>query len=219
MAFLHNRWWPVALLSGGLAVPAFATDGKPATSADGRGMPAHCALHSDAQKLPVRSRYERSVGHYKLPQVRLVDQDGKQIDLADAVPADELVAVNFIFTTCTTICPVMSATFRGLNDKLGAAASSLRMVSISIDPEHDRPEVLKAYARKFHAGANWRFYTGTTPDIRQVLAAFDAFNGDKANHRPIMLLRRAHGEEWIRIEGFPTAAELASESHALLATR
>ena len=76
--------------------------------------------------------------------------------LAGIEPGSPL-ALNFIFTTCTTICPVMTATFSGLRRRLGSEAEELRMVSISIDPERDRPATLKAYAERFKAPAAWRF--------------------------------------------------------------
>jgi protein SCO1/2 len=179
---------------------------------------AHCSHHTDVQSQPQSpSRYARSIHRYPLPEVTLTDQDGQSVPLSKAIPSDAAVAVNFIFTTCTTICPVMSATFSGLSSRLGAQAGDVRMVSISIDPEHDRPAALKAYARRFNAAPNWRFFTGSADDIRVLLTAFGAFAGDKANHRPLTLLRRAHGEDWVRIEGFPSAAELTGEYRELVA--
>ncbi|MBS2029518.1 MAG: SCO family protein [Deltaproteobacteria bacterium] len=177
---------------------------------------AHACPDHDEKAPPTHTL--RSVHRYTLPGVTLTDQDGKQVSLAQALPDDVPVAVNFVFTTCSTICPVMSATFSGLDQTLGPS-SAVRLVSISIDPENDRPDVLKAYANRFHAPARWRFYTGATQDIRSLLTAFEAYGGDKSNHRPITLLRGAHGKDWVRIDGFLTAHELAGQLHALDAHR
>jgi protein SCO1/2 len=164
-------------------------------------------------------RFARSVHRYSLPRLTLTDQDGHKVRLADALPADHAVAVSFIFTTCSTICPVASATFAGLERRLGAAGKDVRLVSISIDPAHDRPATLRAYAKRFHAPPGWRFYTGDEGDIRGLLVAFEAYSGDKANHRSLTFLRRAGGDEWVRLEGFPSASDLAGEFHALLSAK
>ena len=63
------------------------------------------------------------------------------------------------------------------------------MVSISIDPEYDTPEALNAYARRFDAGPQWEFLTGSLDDSIAVQKAFDADRGDKMNHAPLTLFR------------------------------
>jgi protein SCO1/2 len=149
---------------------------------------------------------DHAVKRYAAPDVVLVDEDGDPVPLADALAGDGPVAMNFIFTTCTTICPIMSAAFAGLRGEPG-----VRLVSISIDPEHDRPRVLKSYAARFGPAPSWHFYTGTSEDIRTVLAAFDAQTGDKANHRPFSLVRRAGADGWTRLDGLPSARALRHE--------
>jgi protein SCO1/2 len=121
------------------------------------------------------------------------------------------VAVNFIFTTCTTICPVMTATFAQMRRALGPDAGRVRLVSISIDPEYDRPQVLKSYGERFGAGGDWSFLTGDSGDVQRVLRAFAADNGSKMNHRPLTLLRAGGGGEWVRIDGLASGSQLAGE--------
>jgi protein SCO1/2 len=91
------------------------------------------------------------------------------------------------------------------------------MVSISIDPEHDTPARLNAYAAKFHAGPQWRFLTGSLPDTIAVQKAFDAYRGEKASHVPLTFLHASPGAPWVRIEGFVSAGELMHEYRALVA--
>jgi protein SCO1/2 len=198
-------------ISTGALAAVLAAGAAPAAADAAQGDHCHPA--------PTQARYLRSVHRYRLPDVALVDQDGRRVPLAEALEPGSPVAVNFVFTTCTTICPVMSATFSGLRRKLGDEAPGLRMVSISIDPEHDRPEVLKAYAARFGADPAWRFYTGGAGDIRALLTAFEASFGDKANHRPLTLFRRAKGRDWVRIEGLASAEELAGELRELRAEK
>jgi protein SCO1/2 len=177
---------------------------------------SHPKEHALEQPPAPTGRYIRTAQRYQPPAVTVIDQDGHAVPLAEAFSPEADLVVNFIFTTCTTICPTLSATLQGLRGKLGDEAAGLHMASISIDPENDRPAALKAYAKRYHATSAWRFYTGSAEDIRSVLRAFDSYGGDKANHQPITLLRRAHSQEWIRVEGFATAEELAHEWRALV---
>jgi len=157
-----------------------------------------------------------STGSYSVPDVELIDESGATVALRSLLDADQPVALNFIFTTCTTICPVMSATFAQMQRKLGEEAQRVQLVSISIDPEYDRPEVLRQYAERFHAGAGWTFLTGDGGDISQVLRSFEAYAGSKMNHQPITLLKKPEDPSWIRIDGLASGEDLAREVTARL---
>jgi len=133
------------------------------------------------------------------------------VSLIDELTPATPIMVNFIFTTCTTICPIMSATFSQLQSLLGEEADKVRLLSISIDPEQDTPEKLRAYARKFSAGESWHFLTGQLDDILTALKALDAYKGNKMNHQPATLLRASSSGEWIRIEGMTSAKDLLNE--------
>jgi len=119
--------------------------------------------------------------------------------------------VHFIFTTCTTICPVQAATFAQVQRHLGDEAAEVQMVSVSIDPEYDTPERLTEYAEKFHAGPQWDFITGTSQQMIDVQKAFDAYEGNKMNHRALTLIRMPGSDEWIRLEGLIGASVIIDE--------
>ena len=157
------------------------------------------------------TRYEATTEHYSVPDVQLVDQSGARVDLQALLDMDEPLALNFIFTTCTTICPVMTATFAQMRRELGESGDDLRLVSISIDPEYDRPEQLRAYAEQFRAGAGWEFLTGDSEDIVRVLKSFDSYAGSKMNHQPITLLKSPGSASWTRIDGLASGKDLAHE--------
>jgi hypothetical protein len=90
-------------------------------------------------------KYLRTVEYYRVPNVTLLDQDGKRVKLRSFLDSDKPVIIEFMFTTCTTVCPILSAGFKNLKDGLGKDAQSVQLVSITIDPEHDRPEQMKEY--------------------------------------------------------------------------
>ncbi|MEJ2453210.1 MAG: SCO family protein [Candidatus Thiodiazotropha sp.] len=158
-----------------------------------------------------RSTYSRKLAVYEAPDVELIAEDNRAIQFADLLATDRPVMLNFIFTTCTTICPVLSASFKQVQDLMGSEAKEVLMISITIDPEYDTPEKLADYADRFSAGEQWTFLTGQIDDVVRVEKAFDIFRGSKTNHEPVTLIRSADKAEWVRIEGFANAEEIVAE--------
>ncbi len=148
---------------------------------------------------------------YIVPQVKLVRADGKTVSLPEELNDGRPVVLNFIFTTCTTICPVMSQTFARLERMLGAERGKVHLVSITLDPEEDTPARLAEYATKLQAGSEWQFYTGTVEAIKATEMAFGLYIGNKMTHTPLTLLRTAPGKPWLRINGFAAANDLLWE--------
>jgi protein SCO1/2 len=165
---------------------------------------------------PGTNDYQRSVRSYAIPDVVLTDADARPVRLRELLATDDPVMMNFIFTTCGTICPVMVKVFSDLPARLGTQAKNLRMISISIDPDNDTPAQLKSYATNFGAGKRWVFLTGRVQDIKTVQMAFDSYRGDKMNHEPLTLMRQAPGKPWVRIDGFANPDELVREYRKLV---
>src|SRR5262249_50648589 len=141
---------------------------------------------------------------------------GKTVTLAEELNDDRPVIMNFIFTTCTAICPVMSRVFSQFQSKLGDDRDKVHMVSISIDPEQDTPARLAEYASKFAAGPQWRSYTGTPEPRLATQRACDVYRGDKMSPPPVTRVRAAPGNPGVRIEGFPPSDELLHEFRELV---
>ncbi len=160
----------------------------------------------------------RSSVTYQTPAVTLVREDGKRVSLPRELDDGRPVLLNFIFTTCSSICPLMSRTLEEFQRKLGSEAARVHLMSISIDPEQDTPARLSEYARKFHAGPEWQYYTGTLAASIAAQRAFDVYRGEKMSHTPVTLLRAAPGKPWLRIEGFVTPDELVDDYRNLLAS-
>ncbi len=157
------------------------------------------------------AQYRRSVQSYRIPDVTVVAADGAKVALASETDAGMPVLVNFIFTSCPSVCPVQSATFAEFQKKLGPEIEKIRMISISIDPEYDTPERLNEYAKRYQAAPQWRFLTGNLQDIVTVQKAFNAYRGDKMSHEPLTLLRASPDDSWRRLDGFVQAAVLLDE--------
>lgn len=170
--------------------------------------------HNHRQDLS-KHGYNSSFAQYQAPDVDLLTSDSETINFADTLDSGTPVMLNFIFTTCTTICPVLSASFQQVQALLGDSADGVLMISISIDPEYDTPEKLAEYAERFAAGGQWKFLTGHIDDIIAVEKAFDIFRGSKTNHEPVTFLRAGQADEWLRIEGFANAGEIVAEYNLL----
>jgi protein SCO1/2 len=155
----------------------------------------------------------RSTASYSVPDLRLVRQDGVVVSLPHELDDGRPVFLDFIYTTCTTICPLSSQVFAMLQRRLGPDAPKVHLVSISIDPEQDTPARLRDYAGRYQASSSWQHYTGTAEASIATQRAFNAYRGDKMNHAPLTLYRTAPGQPWVRLEGFATAEQLLGEYH------
>jgi protein SCO1/2 len=153
----------------------------------------------------------RTSGYYAVPPIKLVRDDGKDVSLADELNDGRPVVLNFIYTTCSGICPLASHIFAQLQRKLGSAADRVHLISISIDPEEDTPARLRDYAQRYGAGASWQHYTGTVAASLAAQRAFGVYKGDKMGHTPVTLLRATPGGPWVRFDGFATADVLLQE--------
>jgi protein SCO1 len=172
--------------------------------------------HAHHMMMMKQSGYQVKQASYSIPDVDLTSHLGESINLPELLAMDRPVMLNFIFTTCTTICPVLSASFHQVQGLLGED-DPVAMISITIDPEYDTPERLKAYAQRFEAREGWTFYTGSYEDVVAVEKAFDIFRGSKMNHEPITLIRgQGAASEWKRIDGLASAEDIVNEYHATL---
>lgn len=161
--------------------------------------------------------YVRSMATYTVPDVKLLDPNRAQVSLRRQLD-DKPVIMNFIFTSCGAICPVMSTTFSEVQKALGPERNAVRMVSISIDPEHDTPEALKIYAKRYGAGPQWQMLTGSLANSIAVQRAFNVYRGDKMGHTPATFLRAKAGQPWVRLDGFASADDILREYRKLTAT-
>ena len=105
-----------------------------------------------------------------------------------------------------------------MQETLASSGRAFRLVSISIDPEHDTPARLRDYAAKHGAGSDWHFLTGDPATVAAVQRAFGAWRGGKMNHAPITFLRAAPGAPWVRYDGLVDAETLVTEYHRLSAS-
>ena len=154
-----------------------------------------------------------------VPDVMLTGMDGRPVPLRAMLGDDRPVMLQFVFTTCPTICPLLTAIMAKVREDLGKDREKIRAVSITIDPEHDSPAVLREYAANFDADPDWMFLTGRLPDVVAVQRAFGSYLGNKMNHPPYTFLRRSPRDPWVRIDGIVHADVLDVETRKMLVGR
>lgn len=112
----------------------------------------------------------RSLGSYgELPAFALQDQRG--VEIRDADLEGRVLIVDFIFTSCPDVCPLLTQQLAGIREQLRPQAA-LAFVSFSVDPEHDTPPRLKAFAAQHRADhADWYFLTGPLAQVREVVTS------------------------------------------------
>jgi cytochrome oxidase Cu insertion factor (SCO1/SenC/PrrC family) len=145
----------------------------------------------------------------QIPDTVVYDQDGKKLRFYSDLVKGKTVAINFIFTTCTTICPPLTATFRKLQQELGERKmNDVQLISISVDPMTDVPERLKAYSAKFNAGPGWTFVTGNKQEVDLLLKSLGASVGNKNDHSPMVLVGNEGAGYWTRTYGLAPVGTL-----------
>ncbi len=152
---------------------------------------------------------------YTMPPVLLLDQNGSSVDLEQQLKTPGPILLNFIFTSCPGICPILSAVLAQASELLGEDRQRVRIWSVSIDPDNDRPEQLRRYASAFNAHEQWRFLTGEAAAVMQIRQAFGAESDNKMAHLPLFLIRQQN-DEWLRMEGDVTPTMLVTEVQSLL---
>jgi copper(I)-binding protein/cytochrome oxidase Cu insertion factor (SCO1/SenC/PrrC family) len=154
-------------------------------------------------------------GENYFPNIPLVTHEGKKVRFFDDLIKDKVVMINFIYTSCPDTCPLETARLAQVEKILGdRVGRDVFMYSISIDPEHDTPEVLKAYAKRYQAGPGWLFLTGKEADIihlRKKLGLYIQEIQDGSNNHNLSLIigNQATGR-WMKRSPFENPHVLAT---------
>lgn len=184
-------------------------------------LPAAAYAHGDHKAhTPPKDETPKSV-KIALPDTQLLDQEGRKVRLRSDVMAGRIVVVDFIYTTCTTICPIFTATMASVQERLGdVVGRDVQLVTVTVDPLRDTPRRLKEYAGKRSANfAGWSFLTGSKADVDTVNKAFGTYTSNIDDHPPMVLVGDTASGQWTRFFGFPAAGDLETRVRQLLAAR
>jgi cytochrome oxidase Cu insertion factor (SCO1/SenC/PrrC family) len=155
-----------------------------------------------------------------IPDVVVLDQNNQKVRFYSDLVKGKIVAVNFMFTTCTTICSPMTANLARVQKKLLARGEkNVHFISVSVDPEGDTPEKLKSYAALFHAQPGWTFVTGTRAQLEPVWRAFGVPMGAKEDHTATVVIGNEPLHEWTYGSGLTSADKLIAVIQSVSETR
>ncbi|HKY27843.1 MAG TPA: SCO family protein [Pyrinomonadaceae bacterium] len=143
---------------------------------------------SEPSPTPAANEGDSALLSTRIPDVVVFDQNNKQLNFYTDLIKGKTVAINFIFTTCTAICPPLTATFRKVQQELGEYDPNVQLISISVDPVTDTPQRLHDFAAKFKAGPGWAFITGERANIDSLLKALGAASPNKTDHPSSILI-------------------------------
>ena len=202
------------------AAVALAMSGATARAHDGPSSDAHAGHHPGAAAAPVAPSASRVMrnrwGADYFPNLPLVNQDGVTVRFYDDLLKDKNVAINIIYTSCKDECPLETANLVRLQKMLGERVGrDIHFYSISIDPETDTPEVLKAYAKRFNVGPGWQFLTGKPEDVKRIVRKIglsrdsDARNRD--GHTASLMIGNVPGGLWLRNSAVDNPSFLAAK--------
>lgn len=156
----------------------------------------------------------------RFADVSLLDQNGMPVRLERDLVGDKLVVMGFIYTSCTTVCPVVSSIMGKVQQQLGGrVGSEVQLLSLSVDPQRDDPKRLADYARTFQHGPGWSWLTGTPYAMRETLKGLGSWSPDLGSHPPLMLVGDGHSGHWTRFYGFTDPSVLINEVNRLSARR
>jgi len=150
----------------------------------------------------------------------LFTQDGDEVRFVNDVIGDNIVVMDFVYTTCTTVCPVLTALFTQVQTQLGDdLGNEVVMVSMTVDAARDTPERLKAYANQHRVQKGWTWLTGPKSTMDDVLTGLGAYSASFEDHPAMVIVGDGRTGEWKRMFGFPNPDRIMSVVNELKAKR
>jgi len=147
----------------------------------------------------------------------LLNQDGDEVQFYSDVLKDQIVVINFIFTSCQGACPLITQKLRMARDELGEEASQkIRFVSISIDPTRDTPAALREFAKKQQADGDWVFLTGIPDNVDHVVKKLGQYFPDVEEHSTLLIAGNVKTRPWMKIPPQVPAQGVAEKLRELI---
>jgi protein SCO1 len=204
MKRMTRRGWLASVGAAGAtaagAVAAARAQGKPAAG----GKPSNEGQRYNFQNLSPRELIQRR----HLPNVELVTQDGARVHFYDDLVKDRRVVIQFMFTRCKDICPIITHHLAEVQTLLGGRVGrDIFFYSVTLSPEEDTPKELRAFAKEHGAGPGWTFLTGKPEDILLLRKSLGFFyddpkeDADRNNHSGMIVVGTEPLMRWAMCEG------------------
>jgi cytochrome oxidase Cu insertion factor (SCO1/SenC/PrrC family) len=168
----------------------------------------------------VESAHVQSVSAKYFPNLMLLTQDNKPINFYQDLLKGKIVLINFMFTTCSGVCSPMTANLARAQSYLPeAVAREVVMISITVDPATDTPDVLKTYADKFKVKPGWYFLTGEKKNVDWVLYKLGGYTEDKQQHTSVLIIGNEATGDWMKVHAMSNPSEIAAAVTKLVAAK
>lgn len=188
------------------------SSGRQATRPEPAAAPENHHQHQHRQgPEPAKEGAQTGPGVAKLsiPDVTLLDQDGREVRFYTDLVKGKVVVINFIFTSCKVVCPPLGANFARLQNAAGdRVGKDIRLISVSTDPETDTPAQLRAWGEKFGAKPGWTLVTGEKAQIDKLLLALTGDVARKGEHTAVVLIGSDARGEWRQAYGLAPPGRL-----------
>lgn len=155
------------------------------------------------------------VSDFRIPNVAVLTQDDKPMRFYDDLIKGKVVAINFIFTSCPTVCPPMGANFAALQKTLQRTGQDVSLISVSIDPTTDTPTRLTQWRARFGGSEGWDLVTGKKAEIDRLLKMLKVFSADINLHAPFVIIGNEPQDKWQYLNGLTEPHKLANSLQEL----
>jgi protein SCO1 len=170
------------------------------------------------QKPGPKKTFPADPARAQIPDISVLDQNGNRRHFYGDLVRGKVVAINFVYTTCTTICPPLGATFGKLQKSLGErVGKDVFLISISVDPATDTPERLRAWGAQFGAKPGWTLVTGEKTELNRLLRALGADAASPESHSPMVLIVNDKAALWKRVYGLGSTVVLTHNIEQMMA--
>ena len=143
----------------------------------------------------------------------LIDQDGRRLRFFSDLLRERTVLINVIFTHCEDACPLMTKRLRSVRQQLGPAfGDTVYFLSLSVDPERDTPDALKAFAERHKADEpGWRFLVADQTTMTRVLKRLGQWTDDPQDHTTLLIAGNASKAHWTKLRPDASPLQIADQ--------
>lgn len=147
-----------------------------------------------------------------LADLPLIDHNGKPVDLYKDYIAGRRIVLHSFFARCEGSCPVMMTTLQALQKQLGPRlGKDVHIVSITVDPDHDTPQVMADYARRVQAKPGWHFLSGSSAQVTTALRRIGQYTDAPENHMNLIIVGNDTSGDWRKVHGLAGVKEVVTE--------
>ena len=151
---------------------------------------------------PTSGRVELPLKSFEIPDVWLIDQNGKPVRFYSDLVKGKVVVINFFFTKCNDVCPMQGRSIAKLRNRLGdRVGRDVFFVSVSKDPKNDTVERLSKWGKDYEVSSGWTLVTGDEAVIQRILWDFGGEQIGQGNHESILLIGNDRTGRWTSSDG------------------